>query len=192
MEAGPGADHDRWARLDLDVDHERAKVIAHRAVALGPSAREVASQKESACRPGELRGIHRGADLEPVIRGGDTPCERRSGQPDVDQLHEAPAWGQPVRQRLAHPPGGPSLAEDDIDELALGGHADRQRRAEGDPRPWSITLRPCERQAGGLDGGGPCVGDVPLAGARRHGITCHDEPPALAGLARLGGVGHVC
>ncbi len=192
VEAGPPPTIDP---AEPDIEEQRSQVVGDEPVALGPLPRAARPRPAAVRRPARERRrrdrVVGGRRLErhPVVRGGDPAGQRRSTQPDVLGPDEPPARRQHGLQRLAQPPGRPALGEDDIDELTLGRHPDRQRGAERDPWPRRRALGPGQGQPGGVDGGQPGIAQLALGEGRGIGRAGHDQTPALTSRWRRRGRG---
>ena len=136
--------------------------------------------------------MRRSRQVDHVVRRRDPAGERWARDPDVLDLDQTPARRHVAAQGFAHPPGRPSFRADDIDELGVRGHADGERRPEGDPRPRPRALGPGHGQSRGVDRGDPGIDQLTLRLLGRARIARDHEAPTLARLRGAhGGLGHV-
>ena len=188
--------------------HPRLRRKARRAAAGGrtrptrrPSRGGAAATAHGRPTPRRLQRLARDAissfQRDAVVGRRDRTREGRPAQPHVGEVHEAPAGRDMRLERLAHVPSRTPFRQEHVDELRLGGHADRERRTERQPRPGWVTGSGDRRQPGRLDRRAPRVGDVALGQRPCLRTAPDDQPPALPWLGghrtRRRGIGvHVC
>ena len=149
------------------------------------------SAAEEVCGcPLETAHVETRSQRDPIVGGSDPTRDRRTRQPHVEQVDQAPTGRQAAGQGFADSPDRPALDEDHIDQLTLSGHADRQRRPERDPRSGARGAigghqwKPCA-----LEGRRPRLADLPLRESGRIGRPRDDQTPALARLGDGRGLG---
>ena len=139
IEPRPDKDGQRFVAGDVDIDHQRAQVVVDRSPGPLAPSREGRRRQQSARRIGDRRRLDRGAvvgrKLDLVVGRGQLARQWRPAQPHIVEVEQLVAGRQGGRELLAYVGDGPSFGEEEVEELPLGRHPDRERRGRDEARP---------------------------------------------------------
>ena len=83
----------RRTGLDAQVHEQRPEVVSNGPVALLAIAWQPIGREHLSHGTLEDGGIGPRFELDPIVRSDDLTGQRRAGQPHVEEVDQAPAWG---------------------------------------------------------------------------------------------------
>ena len=171
---------------DRNIGQERSEIVGDRSAPLVTGPREryrgqqpgdgVAERDRLLEAPGVV------GERDGVVGSHDLPGQGRFAEPDIANPDEFVAGWQVRTQRRADVGHREALDQQEIEELAVRLHPDRQGRPKNELRPSDRQVEPKQRQATSDQPGLPRRDLVPLCDCGSVRPPSERDPPTLASL----------